>query len=59
MHITHLANLFKVNSHRHFVKELTQKLRVLAQKSVGASDSAISIQITQTIQQIKLQDSQL
>ena len=59
MHITHLANLLKVNSHRQFVKELTQKLRVLAQKSVGASDSAISIQITQTIQQIKLQDSQL
>ena len=32
---------------------------VLAQKSVGANDSAISIQITQTIQQIELLDSQL
>ena len=45
MHMTHLANLLKVNSH--------------AQKSVGANDSAISIQITQTIQQIELLDSQL
>ena len=31
----------------------------LHQKSVGANDSAISIQITQTIQQIELLDSQL
>ncbi len=60
MHMTHLANLLKVNSHGHFTKEQAKKeLRVLAQKSVGANDSAISIQITQTIQQIELLDSQL
>ena len=60
MHMTHLANLLKVNSHGHFTKEQVKELRVLAQKSVGAtSDSAISIQITQTIQQIELLDSQL
>lgn len=59
MHMTHLANLLKVNSHGHFTKELAKELRVLAQKSVGANDSAISIQITQTIQQIELLDSQL
>ena len=59
MHMTHLANMLKVNSHGHFTKELAKDLRVLAQKSVGASDSAISIQITQTIQQIELLDSQL
>lgn len=59
MHMTHLANLLKANSHGHFTKEQTKELRVLAQKSVGANDSAISIQITQTIQQIELLDSQL
>ena len=54
MHMTHLANLLKVNSHGHFTKEQVKELRVLAQKSVGAtSDSAISIQITQTIKQIE------
>ena len=55
MHMTHLANLLKVNSHGHFTKEL----RVLAQKSVGVNDSSLSIQITHTIEQIELLDSQL
>ena len=59
MHMTHLANLLKVNSHGHFTKEHAKELRVLAQKSVGASDSALSIQITHTIAQIELLDSQL
>ena len=40
MHMTHLANLLEVNSHGHFTKELAKELRVLAQKSVGANDSA-------------------
>ena len=57
--MTHLANLLKVKSHGHFTKEQAKELRVLAQKSVCANDSAISIQITQTIQQIELLDSQL
>ena len=34
-------------------------IKALAQKSVGVSNSAISIQITQTISQIELLDSQL
>lgn len=59
MHMTHLANLLKVNSHGHFTKEQAKELRVLAQKSVGASDSALYIQITHTISQIELLDSQL
>ena len=59
MHMTHLANLLQVNSHGHFTKDHAKELRVLAQKYVGANDSAISIQITQTIQQIELLDSQL
>ena len=34
-------------------------LRILAQKSVGSNDSSLSIQITQTIAQIELLDSQV
>lgn len=59
MHLTHLANLLKVNSHGHFTKEQAKELRVLAQKSVGASDSSLSIQVTHIIAQIELLDSQL
>ena len=59
MYMTHLPNLLKVNLHGHFTKEQAKELRVLAQKSVGANESAISIQITQTIQQIELLDNQL
>lgn len=59
MHMTHLTHLLQVASHGHFSKEMAKELRVLAQKSVGASDSALSIQITHTIAQIELLDSQL
>ena len=55
MHMTHLL---KVNSHGRFDKKMAQQLRVLAQKSIGASDSSLSIQVTHTIQQIELLDSQ-
>ena len=46
MHMTHLATLLKTTSHGHFTKEQAKELRVLAQKSVGANDSTLSIQIT-------------
>lgn len=59
MHMTHLSHLLVTASHGHFKKEQAKELRVLAQKSVGASDSALSIQITHTIAQIELLDSQL
>ena len=59
MHMTHLAHLLEVSSHGHFNKEKAKELRVLAQKSVGISDSALSIQITHSIAQIELLDSQL
>ena len=59
MHMTHLANLLRVASHGHFRKEKAQELRVLAQRSVGSNDSSISIQITQTIEQIELLDRQI
>jgi len=59
MHSTHLSNLLVESSHGHFTKDMARELRVLAQKSVGLNDSSLSIQITQTIAQIELLDSQL
>ena len=59
MHMIHLAHLLEVASHGHFGKEKARELRVLAQKSVGVNDSSLSIQITHTIEQIELLDSQL
>ncbi len=59
MHMTHLAHLLQEASHGHFGKDKARELRVLAQKSVGINDSSLSIQITQTIEQIELLDSQL
>lgn len=52
MHLTHLKTLLMSNSHGHFKKETALELRVLAQKSVGIADRALSIQITQSIAQI-------
>ena len=59
MHMTHLTHLLKANSHGRFDKEMAQQLRVLSQKSVGVNDSSLSIQVSHTIQQIELLDSQL
>lgn len=59
MHMTHLSHLLVTASHGHFKKEQAKELRVLAQKSVGANDSSLSIQITHTIAQIELLNSQL
>ena len=59
MHLTHLTNLLKKASHGHFKRETAIELRVLAQKSVGSSDKSLSIQITQSIEQIELLDRQL
>lgn len=59
MHLTHLKTLLMSNSHGHFKKETVLELRVLAQKSVCIADRALSIQITQSIAQIELLDSQI
>ncbi len=59
MHMTHLAHLLETASHGHFKKDKAQELRVLAQKSVGSNDNSISIQITQSIEQIELLDRQI
>ena len=59
MHMTHLSHLLQTASRGRFDKETARQLRALAQKSVGNSDSTVSIQITQTISQIELLDSQI
>lgn len=59
MHLTHLTHLLSSNSHGHFKKETAVELRVLAQKSVGSSDNSLSIQISQSIEQIELLNKQL
>ena len=59
MHLTHLSHLLVAVSHAHFKKEQTKELRIPVQKSTGANDSSLSIQITHTIAQIELLDSQL
>lgn len=59
MHLTHLKNLLVSNSQGRFKKETALELRVLAQKSVGTVDRSLSIQITQSIAQIELLDSQI
>lgn len=59
MHMTHLANLLKVTSHGHFGKDQARELRVLAKRSVGQSDGALSLRITQAIEQIELLNKQL
>lgn len=59
MHLTHLTHLIKTASHGHFNKNEAVNLRILTQKSVDSSDSSISIQITQSIEQIELLNSQV
>ena len=59
MHLTHLSHLLEVASHGHFKKDTATELRALARKSVGSCDSALSIQVTQAIEQIELLDSQI
>lgn len=59
MHLTHLAHLLETTSHGRFKKEHASQLRILARKSVGASDSALSIQVVNAIEQIELLDSQI
>ena len=59
LHLTHLFNNPVKSSHGNFMKDMARELRGLAQRSVGLHDSSISIQITQSIAQIELLDSQL
>jgi len=59
MHLTHLAHLLETTSHGRFKKDSASQLRILARKSVGLSDSALSIQVVHAIEQIELLDSQI
>jgi transposase len=59
MHLTHLTSLLSKASHGHFKKDTAENLRVLARKSVGTGNRSISIQITQSIEQIELYDRQI
>lgn len=59
MHMTHLASILMKNSRGHFTRDQAKELRVLAWKSIGTFDSTLSIQITHSIAQIELLDSQL
>ena len=59
IHLTHLAHLLQNASRGHLGKDKTRALRVLVRKSVGVGDNSLSIQITQTIEQIELLDRQL
>ena len=58
MHLTHLTSILCKASHGHFKKDKAQQLRVLAKKSVGTGNQSISIQITQSLEQIELYDRQ-
>jgi len=59
MHMTHLSHLLESASHGHFKKDTAKELRALAQKSIGANDSTLSLQVTHSIEQIELLDKQI
>ncbi len=59
MHLTHLSTLLNKASHGKFNKNSAKELRALAQKSVGSNEPHLSIQVTHTINQIRLIEKQL
>ena len=58
MHMTHLANLLKVNSHGHFKKEQAKEWVFSHRSLFDANDSAISIRMLKPFNK-SLLDSQL
>ena len=59
LHLTKLSNLLSKASRGHFGKQDAKSLKSLAASSVGVKNTYISIQITQTIAQIELIESQI
>lgn len=59
LHLTKLSNLLSNASHGRFNRESAVALKSLAKSSVGVKNSFVSIQITQTISQIELLESQV
>lgn len=59
LHLTKLSNILSKASRGRFSKQDAESLKSLARSSVGVKNTYISIQITQTIAQIELIESQL
>ncbi len=59
LHLTKLSNILSKASRGRFGKRNAESLKSLAKSSVGVKNTYISIQITQTIAQIELIESQL
>lgn len=59
LHLTSLSNVLKKASRGRFSKAEALALKTLAKSSVGVRNSVISIQVTQTIEQIELLEKQL
>lgn len=59
LHLTYLTNLLRKASHGRFGKEEAIALKGLAKSSVGTGNTAVSIQITQSIAQVELLEQQL
>ncbi len=59
LHSTKLSNHLSKASHGRFGKQDAKSLKSLAASSVGVKNTYISIQITQTITQIELIESQI
>lgn len=59
LHLTKLSNLLSKASRGRFGKNDAEALKSLAESSVGVKNTYISIQITQTIAQIELIESQI
>ena len=59
LNLTYLSNLLSKRSRGHFWKNTARDLKALAKSSVGARNAVLHIQITQTISQIELLESQL
>lgn len=59
LHLTKLSNFLSKTSRGRFGKQDAESLKSLAKSSVGVKNTYISIQITQTIAQIELIESQI
>lgn len=59
LHLTKLSNILSKASRGRFGKQDAESLKSLAKSSVGVKNTFISIQITQTIAQIELIESQI
>ena len=57
--VSNLSNLLTKRSRGHFGKDTARDLKTLAKSSVGARNSVLHIQITQTTSQVELIESQL